>query len=65
MSKCGRNPALSTLCRRFARDDSGATAIEYGLIVALIFLAITAAVNGFTRESGQMYSEIASNLSSP
>jgi pilus assembly protein Flp/PilA len=26
----------------FLRDERGATAIEYGLIVALIFLAITA-----------------------
>jgi len=28
---------------RFLRDDQGATAIEYGLIIALIFLAIVAA----------------------
>ena len=26
--------------RRFIRDDSGATAVEYGLIAAMIFLAI-------------------------
>jgi pilus assembly protein Flp/PilA len=31
--------------RRLAGDDSGATAIEYGLIVALIALAIIGAVN--------------------
>ena len=49
----------------FLKDESGATAIEYGLIVALIFLAITAAVNGFATESGAMYSEISSNLSNP
>ena len=30
--------------RRFARDESGATAIEYALIAALIFLAIVTAV---------------------
>jgi pilus assembly protein Flp/PilA len=30
---------------RFLRDDSGATAIEYGLIAAGISIAIIAAVN--------------------
>ena len=65
MIRGGRTMTLSQLAKRFARDESGATAIEYGLIVALIFLAITAAINGFTRESGAMYSEIASNLANP
>ena len=32
--------------RRFLADESGATAIEYGLIAAGIALAIIAAVNG-------------------
>ncbi len=31
--------------KRFLRDDSGATAIEYGLIAAGISVAIIAAVN--------------------
>jgi pilus assembly protein Flp/PilA len=31
---------------RFLRDESGATAIEYGLIASGIALAIIAAVNG-------------------
>jgi pilus assembly protein Flp/PilA len=32
--------------KRFAADESGATAIEYGLIAAGISLAIIAVVNG-------------------
>ncbi|MBI1405519.1 MAG: Flp family type IVb pilin [Caulobacter sp.] len=32
---------------RFLRDESGATAIEYGLIVSLIFLVIVTAVTTF------------------
>lgn len=32
------------LLARFGADDSGATAIEYGIIVALLALAILAAV---------------------
>ena len=34
------------LLKRFLRDESGATAIEYGLISAGISLAIIAAVQG-------------------
>ena len=33
---------MSKLVARFAKDESGATAIEYGLIAALIGLAIVA-----------------------
>lgn len=32
---------------RFRRDESGATAIEYGLILALMFLVILGALNAF------------------
>lgn len=31
---------MTNLINRFAKDESGATAIEYGLIAALIALAI-------------------------
>lgn len=51
----------SLICA-FARDEGGATAIEYGLIVSLIFLAITAAVKGFSDQTNAMYSEIQSAL---
>ena len=32
---------------RFRRDEAGATAIEYGLILALMFLVILGALNAF------------------
>jgi pilus assembly protein Flp/PilA len=51
------------LLNAFARDESGATAIEYGLIVALIFLAIITSVNLFATNTNAMYSEITSALS--
>lgn len=35
---------MSNLFSRFVRDESGATAIEYGLIVALIAVVIISAV---------------------
>ena len=31
---------MNTFLARFAEDDSGATSLEYGLIISLIFLAI-------------------------
>ena len=37
---------MKSLVKRFVKDESGATAIEYGLIAAGISLAIIAIVNG-------------------
>jgi len=37
---------MTTLLKRFVRDESGATAIEYGLIAAGISVAIIAVVQG-------------------
>jgi pilus assembly protein Flp/PilA len=37
---------MSELLGRFAKDESGATAIEYGLIAAGIAVAIIAVVQG-------------------
>jgi pilus assembly protein Flp/PilA len=42
----------------FLRDRSGATAIEYGLIVLLIFLAIVGAIRGFGNSMTNMYTKI-------
>lgn len=39
-------------------DRSGATAIEYGLIVSLIVIAIMGAISGFAGESVEMWSNI-------
>jgi pilus assembly protein Flp/PilA len=37
---------MSVLLKRFIKDESGATAIEYGLIAAGISVAIIAVVQG-------------------
>jgi pilus assembly protein Flp/PilA len=37
---------MKKMLSRFLKDESGATAIEYGLIAAGISVAIIAAVNG-------------------
>jgi pilus assembly protein Flp/PilA len=53
---------MKKLFARFMKDDSGATAIEYGLIAAGISVAIIAVMNGigtklfnaFTSENSQL-----------
>jgi pilus assembly protein Flp/PilA len=44
-------------------DESGATAVEYGLIVAGIFLAILSAVNLFATNATTMFTNIATTIS--
>jgi pilus assembly protein Flp/PilA len=47
---------------RFVNDESGATAIEYGLIVAGISIAIIAVVNGLGTQLSSTFSSISSQL---
>jgi pilus assembly protein Flp/PilA len=47
---------------RFLRDESGATAIEYGLIAAGISLAIIAVVNGLGTNLSGKFDSINSSL---
>lgn len=47
---------------KFLADESGATAIEYGLIAALIAVAIIAAVRSVGGQLGETFSEIDSEL---
>jgi pilus assembly protein Flp/PilA len=53
---------MKNLFNRFAADQSGATAIEYGLIAGLIAVVIIGAVTSLgTRISGK-FNSIANNL---
>jgi pilus assembly protein Flp/PilA len=48
--------------RRLRRDDRGATAIEYGLIVALIGVAIMSALGSLGGGVGGMWTKISTNV---
>ena len=48
---------------RFARDESGATAIEYGLIAGLIAIVIVSAVRGVGTKLPVIFNRVSSNLS--
>jgi pilus assembly protein Flp/PilA len=47
---------------KFLKDESGATAIEYGLIAAGISLAIIAVVNGLGTNLNTKFSDINTSL---
>lgn len=53
---------MKNLIARFVQDQSGATAIEYGLIAAGISLAIIAVVNGLGTKLNTTFTSINSSL---
>jgi pilus assembly protein Flp/PilA len=53
---------MKRICKNFWSDQSGATAIEYGLIAAGIALVIIAAVNGIGSTLSTRFGDLSSSL---
>ena len=53
---------LKRILKQFLSNESGATAIEYGLIAAGISLAIIAVVNGLGSNLNTKYTDINNSL---
>ena len=53
---------MTNLFARFAKDESGATAIEYGLIAALIAVAIIAAAQQLGTDISALFTGISGKL---
>ena len=53
---------MKNLVSRFVKDESGATAIEYGLIAAGIAIAIITAVNGVGSKLSANFTTISASL---
>lgn len=53
---------LSPLLRRWKRDDKGSTAVEYGLIAALVVLAVIGGMTSVASANDDVYSTIENNL---
>ena len=53
---------LTFTLRRFIADESGATAIEYGLIAAGISVAIIATVNGLGSKLKTTFTNVSTTL---
>ena len=51
-----------SMIRKFVRDDSGATAIEYGLIAALVSVACIAVLGILGDRLNATFSTVANNL---
>ena len=53
---------MTTLVKRFACDESGATAIEYGLIAAGISIAIITVVQGLGTKLSNVFGNVKNKL---
>jgi pilus assembly protein Flp/PilA len=53
---------MKQMFARFAKDESGATAIEYGLIAGLIGVVIITAVTAVGTKVSKQFSLVASSL---
>jgi pilus assembly protein Flp/PilA len=53
---------MNKFIKRLLRDETGATAIEYGLIAALIAVAIIGAATTVGTNLGTTFSNVASSL---
>ena len=52
---------IKKICK-FAKDESGATAIEYGLIAALVSVAGIAALNAMGESLEEMFETVSEEL---
>jgi pilus assembly protein Flp/PilA len=50
--------------RRLLRDQRGATSVEYGLIIAMIFLGLVGVATGLANENSQMWNTVSNDISS-
>lgn len=55
---------MSKFVTRFVKDESGATAIEYGLIAALIAVVIIGAVTAVGTQLNAKFQAVSTNLAS-
>jgi pilus assembly protein Flp/PilA len=53
---------MQNLFARFAKDESGATAIEYGLIASLISVAIIGAATTLGNNINNTFNKVAGNM---
>ena len=55
-------PTMKTVFQRFVKDESGATAIEYGLIAAGIAVAIITVVRGIGTDLNTTFGKVQAGL---
>jgi pilus assembly protein Flp/PilA len=53
---------MKTIVSRFVKDESGATAIEYGLIAALVGVGIIAALQNLRTDLNNTFTAVSTEL---
>jgi pilus assembly protein Flp/PilA len=53
---------MSTFVTRFLKDESGATAIEYGLIAALVAVVLVTALGAMGNKLSGTFNKVANSL---
>ena len=53
---------MSKFVMRFVKDESGATAIEYGLIAALVAVVLVSALSAMGGKLSQTFATVSANL---
>jgi len=56
---------MINMIKNFVKDESGATAIEYGLIAALVAVAIIAALGFLGSSLSNIFSYVGNQLTTP
>jgi pilus assembly protein Flp/PilA len=54
---------MTTVIRRFLKNESGATAIEYALIAGLVFLVIVGSVTLFASKATGTFDKVSAAVS--
>jgi pilus assembly protein Flp/PilA len=55
---------MKALARKLLRNSKGATAVEYGLILALLVIAMVAALTGLASTTTGMWNNVAATVDS-
>ncbi|CAB5284157.1 Flp/Fap pilin component [Burkholderia multivorans] len=56
---------MKAIIKRFLKEETGVTAIEYGLIAGLIAVAIVAGVSSIGGSLGNMFTNLGKCITSP
>ena len=62
LSRSGKPKIMQKIIARLLADESGATAIEYGLIASLISVAIIGAASTLGKNLGGTFNNVANNM---
>lgn len=55
--------AMADLLRKLLNDRRGATAVEYGLIISLVILAMVGGLSAFAGTTIEMWNDVATQVS--